>query len=201
VQEEVATQRSESIYGTAAIVSVEFSRVVEVLLTHLLFHFVSSDSAGPSKSRCTLIGLSFLNIGLAAMMASLGVLTLIEIHKNGVGDFSEPFLASYMIMFAVLLFVYECMWWKAIPGLNKTLRKNFGFMYGIRGKGLYLIFVAFLCLGLGRDASVKTLNWATGIAYLAGGCLHIFLVCANPLLTQEYIAPTAGLSTNDDIVV
>ena len=160
-----------------------------------------SASEAPSKSRFTLICLSFLNIGLAAMMASLGILTLIEIHKNGIGDFSEPFLACYMVMFAVLLFVYECMWWKAIPGLNKTLRKNFGFLYGIRGKGLYLIFVAFLCLGLGKDASVATLNWSTGIAYLAAGCFHIFLVCWKPELTAEYIAPTAGLTTNDEIVV
>jgi hypothetical protein len=134
-------------------------------------------------------------------MASLGVLTLIEIHRNGLGDFSEPFLASYMVMFAILLFVYECMWWKAVPALNKTLRKNFGFLYGIRGKGLYLIFVAFLCLGLGRDASVQSLNWATGLAFLAGGVFHIFLVCVNPMITQEYIAPTAGLATNNDIVV
>jgi hypothetical protein len=106
-----------------------------------------------------------------------------------------------MVMFAILLFVYECMWWKAVPALNKTLRKNFGFLYGIRGKGLYLIFVAFLCLGLGRDASVQSLNWATGLAFLAGGVFHIFLVCVNPMITQEYIAPTAGLATNNDIVV
>lgn len=131
------------------------------------------------------------------MMGALGVLTLISLHKHGVGQLSEPFLASYMVMFAVLLFCYELMWWTPIPVLNKTLRRNFGFLYGVRGKGFYLIFVAFLCLGLGRKAALKQLNWATGIGYLAVGCLHIFLVCANPQIVSSYIAPSAGLTTHD----
>ena len=144
-----------------------------------------------------LILLSMTNFGLSAMMAALGVLTLLSVHNAGVNGLSEPFLAAYMVMFAALLFVYELMWWKAVPGLNKTLRKNFGFLYGLKGKGFYLIFVACLCLGLGQDASVKELNWATGIAFALVGCFHIFLVCANPEVTQEYIAPTAGLTGND----
>jgi hypothetical protein len=135
-----------------------------------------------------------MNIGLSVMMAALGVLTIISVHENGVGDLAEPFLASYMILFAALLFFYELMWWRPLPGINKSLRKNFGFLYGLRGKGLYLIFVACLCLGLGQDASVKEMNYATGAAFLAGGCLHIFVVCARPELAIKYVAPTAGLT-------
>jgi hypothetical protein len=145
-----------------------------------------------------LAALSLIDFGLAAMMATLGVFTLIEVHSSGVGDLSEPFLASYMVMFAILLAVYESMWWKAVPSLNKTLRRNFGFIYGLRGKGFYLIFVAFLCLGLGKDASVKGLNWATGIAWVAVGLFHIFLVCFNPQVCQLYVAPTAGLVSSND---
>ena len=150
-----------------------------------------------------LILLSMTNFGLSAMMAALGVLTLLSVHNAGVNGLSEPFLAAYMVMFAALLFVYELMWWKAVPGLNKSLRKNFGFLYGLKGKGFYLIFVACLCLGLGQDASVKELNWATGIAFALVGCFHIFLICANPEVTQEYIAPTAGLTgsgSGDNVV-
>jgi hypothetical protein len=162
----------------------------------------SSDVA--KRGKTMLVLLSMLNIGLCTMMAALGVLTLISVHRNGnaIDNLSEPFLAAYMVMFAILLFVYELMWWRAMPGLNKSLRKNFGFLYGLRGKGFYLIFVAFLCLGLGKEASVATLNWATGIAYMAVGCFHIFLVCANPLMSAEYIAasPTAGLMSNDNAV-
>jgi hypothetical protein len=131
------------------------------------------------------------------MMAALGVLTIIEVHRAGVKDLSEPFLASYMIMFAILLFVYELMWWSPIPSMNKSLRKNFGFLYGMRGKGLYLIFVGCLCLGLGRDASIKELNYATGAAYLFGGLLHYFVICFHAELALTYQAPTAGILSGD----
>jgi len=148
--------------------------------------------------------LSLLNMGLAVMMAALGVLTLIEVSSGGVNtkdtddssssnnnryDFSEPFLAFYMILFAVLLFCYELMWWSPLTGLNDNMRKNFGFMYGLRGKGLYLIFVAFLCFGLGREARVMILNYFTGIAFLIGGLLHMFVICYKPEIAQKYQPP------------
>jgi hypothetical protein len=67
------------------------------------------------------MAMSILNIGLAFMMATLGVLTIIEINKAGnLADLSEPFLASYMVMFALLLGIYEIMWWIPMPGLNKV---------------------------------------------------------------------------------
>lgn len=141
--------------------------------------------------------MSLLNFGLAAMMGTLGILTLIEVHRAGVRDLSEPFLASYMALFAILLFVYELMWWSPTPSVNKGMRKNFGFMYGLRGKGLYLIFVAFLCFGLGKDATVKELNYATGAAFLAGGCLHFFIIFFKPEVALTYAAPTIGLGTLD----
>jgi COPI associated protein len=127
------------------------------------------------------------------MMSALGVLTLINYARTATIDLSIAFLAVYMMLFAILLFSYELMWWVPIPWLNKMLRKNFGFMYGLQGKGLYLIFVAFLCLGLGGDNAVKALTWATGIAYLAFGFLHVFITCVHSSLALKYQAPTAGL--------
>ncbi len=155
-------------------------------------------SGGAGKGGLALMALSILDMGLAGMMAALGVLTIIKVNKVGVNDdFSEPFLAAYMVLFALLLFLYELMWWTPLPGVNKAMRKNFGFLYGLRGKGLYLIFVACLCLGLGKDASVTTLNWATGITFLVAGCLHWFVICFHPELAGQYVAPTAGLATSD----
>lgn len=174
------------------------------------------------KGGCLLCMLSLMNMGLAAMMAALGVLTILEVHKGGVQssnndgtddavnnnrvyhryDLSEPFLAFYMILFAVLLFIYELMWWTPLTALNDNMRKNFGFMYGLQGKGLYLIFVAFLCFGLGRDARVLILNYFTGISFLLGGCLHIFIVCSKPEIAQEYQPPgrKSVVSQADNVV-
>lgn len=140
------------------------------------------------------MAMSVLNLGLAVMMAALGILTLIEVESAGnVVDLSEPFLASYMVMFALLLGLYELMWWTPFPQVNKQMRKNFGFLYGLLGKGLYLIFVACLCIGLGTDARIATLNYATGGCFMAAGCLHVFVVCFRPELAIQYVSPSAGL--------
>lgn len=164
-----------------------------------LFHpTIYRRSKGEGKGNGPLMALSVLNIGLSGLMATLGVFTIIAVHNAGVKDLSEPFLAFYMILFATLLTLYEVMWWMPVPTLNKSIRKNFGFLYGLKGKGFYLIFVACLCLGLGMDASVKWLNLATGISFLAAGCLHIFIVCAKPELAMKYYAPTAGITSEDE---
>lgn len=137
-----------------------------------------------------------MDFGLAAMMASLGVLALLEFNGKSADDYSEAFLSAYMIVFAFLLFLYELMWWKGIPFINKTLRKNFGFMYGIKGKGLYLIFIAFLTLGLENENNLKSLRMATGIAFLAIGVLHIFIVTLRPEIVEVYQPPTSGFTSS-----
>mmetsp|Transcript_34152 Transcript_34152/g.38859 ORF Transcript_34152/g.38859 Transcript_34152/m.38859 type:complete len:204 (+) Transcript_34152:154-765(+) len=161
---------------------------------------VNGTSTAGNKSGMILTVLSVLNIAMAALMTALGVLTLLSFGKPFREVLSEAFLAVYMILFAGLLCVYEVMWWMSMPKINKIFRKNFGFMYGLRGKGLYLIFVAFLCIGLGSDNLVRGLTWVTGISYLVIGILHIFIVCVHPEISAKYQAPTAGLDANDSVV-
>lgn len=149
-----------------------------------------------NKARLAISGLSFLNIGLSVMMAALGVLTLINL-TDAKNSLSTAFLSAYMIVFAVILFSYEFVWWSPIPQLNKLYRKNFGFMYGLKGKGMFLIFIAFLCLGL-RDnnaSGVRGLDLATGIAWLATGCFSIFLSITWPETNAAYKPPTVGLES------
>ena len=129
-------------------------------------------------------------------MAALGVLTLLDANWGNLGDLATtPFLATYMILFSLLLFFYELMWWMPVPVVNRTLRKNFGFMYGLKGKGFYMIFVAFLCLGLidESNSTIEALGWTTGIAFLSVGIFHIFLIISNPDFLDTYRPPTAGL--------
>jgi hypothetical protein len=129
------------------------------------------------------------------MMGTLGVLSLIKYKPSSVGDLTQAFLCTYMIIFACLLFCYEFIWWQPVAALNVMFRKNFGFLYGLKGKGFYLIFTAFLCLGMKNDTSgIKGLNWATGIAWLAAGVLHLFVACTMPDVNLIYKPPTAGLT-------
>ena len=85
---------------------------------------------------------------------------------GGLDGLTEFFVTIYMFVFSGLLLVYEVMWWKSIGPINKLWRKNFGFMYGMRGKALYLIFVAFLCLGLEGMENLQLLMYATGSVWL-----------------------------------
>jgi len=141
--------------------------------------------------------LSLANFGLAGLMAALGILSLIKLTPDQVaGNISLAFLAVYMVIFAALLFLYELIWWQPFAGLNKTFRKNFGFMYGLKGKGLYLVFIAFLCLGFkGQNITgVRGLDWATGISWLAVGVFHVFISCSWQDINSTYRPPTAGLT-------
>jgi hypothetical protein len=137
-------------------------------------------------------------MGIAGMMGALGIMAIIDYNPSGVKDWTAIFLSVYMAIFATLLFSYELSFWMSIPKLNIMFRKNFGFLYGLRGKGLFLIFIAFLTLGMLDDETpppVKGLDWATGIGWLAGGCLHLFVSCTKPEVNQAYKPPTAGLAT------
>ena len=143
--------------------------------------------------------LSLFNCGLAALMATLGILSLIHFKPNGISELSQGFLAAYMVIFAVLLFLYETIWWHQLGNLNKSFRRNFGFMYGLKGKGFFIIFVSFLCLGM-KDANksgIRGLDWITFIAWLAAGVFHVFISCTWPEANQSYRPPTVGLSAED----
>lgn len=148
-----------------------------------------------NNTKCWITALSILDLGLAVMMAALGILSLLEMNFKALTDVTEAFLAIYMIIFAALLALYEFVWWQPVPSINKTFRKNFGFMYGLKGKGFYLIFIAFLCLGMWRDetSAVKGLDWATGLAWLGAGCGHVFLSCCVPNADMLYKPAVAGL--------
>ena len=70
-------------------------------------------------------------------MSCSGVLGIIKAS----GFSADIFVALYMILFGLLLFTYELMWWKTIDSITRSLRKNFGFMFGIKGKSFFIIFI------------------------------------------------------------
>lgn len=164
--------------------------------TRSLTHRVGLALNNRNKAKIVIVLLSLLDFLLAAAMALLGVTSLLEMSFS-IDNLSAAFLSAYMIIFASLLFVYELVWWQPFPALNKNFRKNFGFMYGLRGKGLYLIFIAFLCLGMYKNEDKELfftgLDWMTGLAWLAGGAAHVLMGCCIPDINDTYKPATAGL--------
>merc|ERR1712176_611365 len=146
--------------------------------------------------------ISMTLIFLCALVSWLGVLSFLDLLSNRNKDMglSEFFIAIYMIFFSVLLFLYEMMWWCTVDALNKTIRKNFGFMYKISGKALYLIFAALLCLGVDADllGRMKWLQWLTGISWMAMGLFMLFLNFFKSEVFNNYQSPTGGLISDQD---
>jgi hypothetical protein len=129
-------------------------------------------------------------MGLSAAMGTLGVVTVMDHKPSSVDELTVFFLGIYMIIFSAILFLYELCWWQPFPAINRTFRKNFGFMYGLRSKGFYLLFIAFLTIGL-RDetkSSIKGLDWATGIGWLGTGCFLIAVRYSTNYLGSLYNA-------------
>jgi len=125
-------------------------------------------------------------------MCALGVFAFMDNFRAE--EFAEWFIAGYMILFAVLLFSYEMLWWCTIPSMNKVIRKNFGFIYKIQGKALYLIFVACLCIGIDKNTlgDMDWLRWLSGIGWGATGLGLLMLSCFKPDLFENYYVPTSG---------
>uniref|UniRef100_A0A7S2YMD7 Uncharacterized protein n=1 Tax=Entomoneis paludosa TaxID=265537 RepID=A0A7S2YMD7_9STRA len=161
----------------------------------------SKETASKSRrnARVFLVFLSFLNIGLSAAMGALGILSCINTTAS-IDDLTDMMLGIYMAIFAFILFIYELCWWQPIPAINRSFRKNFGFMYGLNSKGFYLIFIAFLTLGLtdSNNSGVDGLDWVTGIGWLAFGVIHIAVALTWPETVDVYRPPTAGLDQEEE---
>lgn len=118
--------------------------------------------ADPNKQRFTYL-LRFANIGIAVFMAATGAFGLLTIENMKVQDAS---LSIYLMLFAVLLFIFEL----RLERLQPMMKKNFGFMYGLKGRGIFLFFVAFLNFGI----DVK-LALGCGVVVMAVAIAHIVM--------------------------
>ncbi len=78
----------------------------------------------------------FLNIGFMLFLAAVGALGVGA--SNNIDDTGVIFVGIYMILFAAIEFIFEIsqvMPWEA---LDTFIKKNFGFLYGMIGKGMFI---------------------------------------------------------------
>mmetsp|Transcript_11134 Transcript_11134/g.22028 ORF Transcript_11134/g.22028 Transcript_11134/m.22028 type:complete len:194 (-) Transcript_11134:193-774(-) len=147
--------------------------------------------------------LSVYNLATASLMAATGFIIIVDLILNRKRDGVDPsntIEGFYMILLSLLLGSYEILWWMPLPWLNKSLRKNFGFMYHMWGKTAYLVFAACLFFSL-LDSKAKwpnTTYWlaiASGIVLGAGALVHVMVLCKYKDLANSYTSPTVGLDT------
>lgn len=96
---------------------------------------------------------------------------------TGVDESGKIFVAVYMFFFASLLFVFEGVQVRSVEALDHVFKRNFGFLYNVMGKALYIIFIAFLSFGLGEPA---TLSFVTGLLLALFGVAELSLYLKFP---------------------
>mmetsp|Transcript_35127 Transcript_35127/g.35765 ORF Transcript_35127/g.35765 Transcript_35127/m.35765 type:complete len:183 (-) Transcript_35127:154-702(-) len=136
----------------------------------------TSANAAPVKNKALVKGiLLILNCGIAVMMSATGALGVG--HAQSASDTGNVFVGIYMILFASILFTFEIIQIRPCTSIDEFYKKNFGFLYGMIGKGLYTFFIAILSFGLSYP---KTLSIATGVVVSFVGLGQIILYMKFP---------------------
>lgn len=132
--------------------------------------------------------------------------SILEFDFSDSDELAKAFVAIYMIIFSSLLALYEFMWWAGVGWINKYMRKNFGFLYGIKGKAAFIIFVAFLNFGLDAGDSevgdsgmdVEKFTFIVGIVMIVSGLAHLLVWFKYHEYFANYQAPTVGLTPTSE---
>ncbi len=80
--------------------------------------------------------LFFVNIGFMLFLAAVGALGIGA--SNNVDDTGVIFVGIYMILFAAIEFIFEVSQVMPCEALDVIIKRNFGFLYGMIGKGLFI---------------------------------------------------------------
>lgn len=137
-----------------------------------------------AKARMLYFGMKGVTLMLCVLMFSTACISLEGV--SGVSGSGQIFVATYMIFFSILLSAFEITQMQQIIWLDHMLRRNFGFLFSAMGKAFFIIFVAFLCLGLDGE-----LPLATGIAVAVFGGGQVAMYLKHPEFF-EYIPPGYG---------
>jgi hypothetical protein len=91
------------------------------------------------------------NLGIPVFLAYTGAMGVAASQRHATDTnkaSSLAFQGIYMILFAALLFVYEVIQLAPCETLDAIIKKNFGFLYGVIGRGQsYAGLVKFLTKG------------------------------------------------------
>jgi hypothetical protein len=81
--------------------------------------------------------LLLMNLGSSLFMAATGALGVGS--ANNINDTGVIFVGIYMILFAAILFIFEVSQFCSGSSVDILMKRNFGFLYGHIGKGLYTL--------------------------------------------------------------
>ena len=125
-------------------------------------------------------------IGACAYMMACGVLSIME--NKGIATIDEVFLGLYVLLFATLIVAYEstrfCSESSPAELIERVYKRNFGFMLKAQTRGMFLIFVGFMVLGLAEKPNM-VLVMGCGVVTITTGIVFICLTCKDPDLFTD----------------
>ena len=125
-------------------------------------------------------------IGACAYMMACGVLSIME--NKGIATIDEVFLGLYVLLFATLIVAYEstrfCSESSPAEVIERVYKRNFGFMLKAQTRGMFLIFVGFMVLGLAEKPNM-VLVMGCGVVTITTGIVFICLTCKDPDLFTD----------------
>jgi hypothetical protein len=133
------------------------------------------------------VTMTVINMGLMIFMAAVGVLGVL--NANNVDDTGVIFVGIYLVIFAGIEFMYELAQVQPLESLDTLVKKNFGFLYGLNGRGCFFLLVGVLCFGL---STPRQLAIAAGVTIAFWGCLIMVVGLLKPDYfprKEKYIPP------------
>eukprot|EP01039_Chlorochromonas_danica_P004401 gene4400-4823_t len=131
-----------------------------------------NDPNPPKHKNLVKYTMLILNLGFMVFMAATGAIGVA--NADSVDDTGVIFVGIYMIFFAAIQFFFEITQVCRDSSIELIMRKNFGFLYGYVGKGLYLVFMGVLAFGLDPSGSeARSLSLACGVLVCAWGFILI----------------------------
>ena len=92
------------------------------------------------EDSCSLQFIHNTNILNALLVLAAAVRGMPSVFK---GHLSEAFISSYLLLFALLLLLFEMNNLR----FEEKLRKNYGFLFTYKGRGCFLLLIGLLNLG------------------------------------------------------
>jgi cation transport ATPase len=118
------------------------------------------------------IALRVLYMIASILMCAAAVLSFTQSNAN----IGVAFFAMYTVFFSTMICCFEC----ALEAVARLIAVNFGFMYTLFGRAVFLLFVGFMSFQLSLFGQI-----AMGILY-AVGLFHMYVMYRFPRF-EEYL--------------
>jgi hypothetical protein len=83
---------------------------------------------------------------------------------------TDMYIGTYMVIFALILFVYEIGYLTKLEFVNDIVKRNFGFLFGPIGKCCYCLFISLMVFGMTQPANLVL---ACGISVACWGPFQV----------------------------